>query len=279
MKGVFIIGRFSPEGENLQKYADRMNWSTNHFIWFHCKPGEPLIDGYAAKDLSTFIYLCTWQNWRNGTLQTPTHKTASVRDMAEMTNCSEGNFRRLLKRAEDAGLVIRHSRIYEAGKFTSTGKLTRDKLADLQLDGCHTYKLWTNTVKSIFLFGDGDMNVQRGTFGRVISLFPFLNLRFNILCHNQMEEDLLKIKPLSHLDIVDILGRHRSHIERYIPPMTNPITSPYDSTYMIKKIELEGRDDYGYLVNPNLIVSRFFDERLLHGINSRYPFIADLPVE
>lgn len=107
---------------------------------------------------------------------------------------------------------------------------------------------------------------QHKQLGMILSLLPYLNKKWNVICSNPLEEDHKKIKPLSARDICKVLGLDIRNAEKTIGRVSNE-KKLYGRLYqslLDVELEIEGRlqlfcalrvtkYDCAIVVNPNFI--------------------------
>lgn len=140
----------------------------------------------------------------------------------------------------EQGYLISNSNIF------FRGSIPKEEIGD------SFYKMRINGIRKLYETVEGK---HQKAIGFVFWLLPFINIRWNILCFNPLEDNLDKIQPMSISDFCRCVGYPKSHIDDLL------------KLYKKIKFEVDGhleylcvvpyrgntRDEIHICINPNII--------------------------
>ena len=200
------------QAEEKRKLAAAKDRLCGDFVWSLYKVGEEYHPNVSDSLLTKIIYLLTYLDYNSSMLV--------VREGANQKY-------RPMKKADVRNLIQLHRSKFDAfwGQVLETGIITEDSEGKLIVDssfrkgalgkrdreGQAAIKLFTHAVRYLYENTDVRSHKYLSYFYRLI---PYINLKYNIVCRNPLEDDGDLIDKITIKDICHILGVDESNQTR-----------------------------------------------------------------
>lgn len=199
------------ERKEQREQNQRRRNASNEFGDFYFIRGEQEFPELSPQTLARLIYLETYIAYVDKTNKhknklMKTRKTQMKRDdLTEVLGLSETAVYEFMREVspeyvteDENGLLFSNAEIFVRGalkrrEYTSYQKFYKDGIQ----------KIYRSVKKS-----------QHRYLGYLFQMLPYINVEFNILCHDPAETDLDKIHPLTIGEFCDKIGYDVSHLNR-----------------------------------------------------------------
>lgn len=120
-------------------------------------------------------------------------------------------------------------------------------------------------------FVDGIRNMYRRMerkkdkhLGYVLRLIPYMSVEYNIICENPEEADIKKIKPITLIEICDLIGFDFRHVSRLLDTFKNTRIPVGEHEESVIGIVSDGGDiaDAKVYINPHVIYAGNHPEKV-----------------
>lgn len=104
-------------------------------------------------------------------------------------------------------------------------------------------------------------------FGYILQLLPFVNLEYNVLCWNPLEEDALKVKPITLKEYCDLIGYNFDKVSRLLKIYEKITFDVFGRNECFVEISGHGADraSYKIFLNPNVMYcGTHYDDLIKH---------------
>lgn len=119
-------------------------------------------------------------------------------------------------------------------KMFRRGEVQKPKLQAMGKKNCYIARIYASTVRTLYEHSKITTHV---TLGYVFKMLPYLNRKFNVLCHNPLEEDIDKVKFMKMGDFCDLVGYARSHSSRLFGELQKiEITTVDGKQYIVRQM-------------------------------------------
>lgn len=171
-------------------------------------PIEECFDGVSPETVTRLIYLNTFTNYNSNSLMLTQRTPMKYKDLALILNVSKSTVTRFWKEVYPHYLTIQGDNLI----FTNTdifkkGRLKRKKeYTDYQkfyIDGIR--KLYNSTSKN-----------NHKHLGYLFKLLPYVNLEYNLICHNPKEKNLDNIELMSMKEFCRQIKYDVTHLDRLL---------------------------------------------------------------
>lgn len=158
------------------------------------------LEDYEARFMVRYLRLCCEMDYDSGVLVKATSGKIKMplkkREVQAVIDVGDVELSRTLSYLKKEKLIIEEEGVFKINNlYSSKGKLNIKPNEALDLG-----------VIRVFLHGyryvyDNMNSRQRITLYNLIKLIPLINIDYNIICHNPLETEYYKIKPLSTMEI------------------------------------------------------------------------------
>lgn len=211
------IGSLCHTPEQVKAYNQRVQNEQKSYL--HRKNNEPLgnfffiptsenFNNISPETVTRLIYLNTFTKFNDNSLMLTQRTPMKYKDLASVLNISKATVTRFWNEVNPHYLTMQgDSLIFVNKDLFKMGSLCRKKeYIDYQkfyIDGIR--KLYNSTTKS-----------NHKHLGYLFKLLPYINLEYNLICHNPKEENLDNIKLMSMKEFCNHIGYDITHLDRLL---------------------------------------------------------------
>lgn len=214
--------RFDTNEHAKEQYStNRRNstWKAEHFFMYIFGPNSSLSD-LKPQTATRLIYLATWLNYNDNCLKIG-NNAMTRGQMQRLMLLEESTFKRFLKEVTEKGYLIKSGCQYclnkdnfKKGEFKTNAPLTEKRFVRVYIS--YVRRLYEQTPQSLHKH-----------LGYVFKMIPYVNIKYNIICHNPLEEDESSIIPMTIGEFCDAIGYDKNQVSRLIK-IYNDITFEAD---------------------------------------------------
>lgn len=210
-------GTFYSTPEQQKAYRQRKKSEQESYL--HRKNNEPLGDfffipieecfnGISPETVTRLIYLNTFTNYNSNSLMLTQRTPMKYKDLALILNVSKSTVTRFWNEVYPHYLTIQGDNLIFTNKdIFKKGYLKRKKeYTDYQkfyIDGIR--KLYNSTSKN-----------NHKHLGYLFKLLPYVNLEYNLICHNPKEKSLDNIELMSMKEFCKRIKYDVTHLDRLL---------------------------------------------------------------
>lgn len=175
---------------------------------FFFVPIEESFDGVSPETVTRLIYLNTFTKFNDNSLMLTQRTPMRYKDLATVLNVSKSTVTRFWNEVYPHYLTMQDDSLLFVNKdLFKMGSLGRKKkYIDYQkfyIDGIR--KLYNSTTKS-----------NHKHLGYLFKLLPYVNLEYNLICHNPKEKNLNNISLMSMKEFCKQIGYDITHLDRLL---------------------------------------------------------------
>ena len=155
------------------------------------------------------IYLATWLNYNDNCLKIG-NNAMTREQLQSLMLLEDSTFKRFLKEITEKGYLIKSGSQYclneanfKKGEFKADAPLTEKRFVRVSIS--YVRKLYEQTPQSLHKH-----------LGYVFKMIPYVNIKYNIICHNPLEEDESSIIPMTIGEFCDAIGYDKNQVSRLI---------------------------------------------------------------
>lgn len=212
---------------------------------FYFIMNENKLGNLSPANATRLIYLCTYLNYDNEFMLNNI-KEMRKSDIKDLLKISKRSFYNFWNEINPTYIVEDKNKLKLNTKEINKGKTTSKKTS--------YRKLWIKQVQELY---EATPISKHKHLGYVFQLLPFVNIEYNIVCQNQNERILDKIRPLTIKDFCDIIGYNPNQSARLIETYKN-ITFDFkgEKEYFVSFVTNTGNlDEAKIFINPHVIYS------------------------
>lgn len=192
-----------------------------NFIWIIYNTGKLLFDGKIKNEtLTKLIYLSTFIKYsdskknniiKNGKIKwieltTNNKKPITRNNLGDILNISDRSVLYFIKETvENEIIYIGDDILYINSKYIAKGNIINIKYNPDDTIS----RIYIDTVRCLY---KGTLIKDHKLLSYFFLMIPYLNLEWNVLCYNQEEKDIKKIKQMSLNEFCSIIGYNKTHI-------------------------------------------------------------------
>lgn len=136
--------------------------------------------------LFRFMYLCAFMNYEN--ILANNRRSFNEDDLKKILNLSNSEYYRTKNSLLDNEFIrIQGKEIIINDVICKKGKVKINKSIEV-------VRMFDNAIKELYI---NSVPREHKKLALLIEILPYVNYKYNVLCHNPKEENLTKIKPLS----------------------------------------------------------------------------------
>lgn len=199
------------------------------FVWLLYNAGKALDLGITSNELTKLIFISTYMDYNNR-LMLSENKIMRKSDMQQLLKVSERTFINFWKSITDSKLLIKKTDSEEL--YLNTDLFLRGHTA--QSDDMDRIRLYRRSIRKLYKQAKiGEHKLLSYLFQAI----PFVNINYNIICHNPTETDLDMVKPMTMADYCGIIGYNSDNCRRL--------------KTMLKKLKLNKTIVFSFVDNAN----------------------------
>lgn len=132
------------------------------------------------------------------------------------------------------------------------GDMKPAEIAKIAQDDRYIMRLYFPVVR--YLYESADHETRR-VLNYMYKLLPFMNREYNIVCHNPLETDIEKVKPMRIGEFCEAIGYDKTHSGRISRMLFKPefkVKDHYESAIAYVVNKSLRREDFCIYVNPRI---------------------------
>lgn len=145
---------------------------------------------------------------RDGLLWSSKRTLMTKSEAKEKLNLSNATFHRFWKEAVEAGCLSENA---DGTLSVSSGLFFRGTTPRTEADA-GWMKIFINQMRSLYY---GTPVAQHHYLGMVLQMIPYVNVQYNVLCWNPLEENVEEIAPMSMAEFCKVMGKAESNADEY----------------------------------------------------------------
>lgn len=170
------------------------------FVWLLYNTNQVLDWGIKDEDIAKLIFISTYMNYDNRLMSSP-DRVMNDRSMRELLKVSDRTFERFIKSITDANILF----IDNKGCYCLNEELfLRGKLENKDYDhSVSIMKLYANGIRKLY---QNAKIYDHRLLAYLFRAIPFVNINYNMLCHNPEQSVLKLIKPMLFSEFCEKIG-------------------------------------------------------------------------
>lgn len=176
------------------------------FVWLLYNAGKALDLGIAPDDLTRLIFISTYMDYNNR-LMLAENRLMRKSDVQKILKTSEKTFYRFWKAITDVGLLEVQTdteELYLNTEIFRRGSAIKNEDVD-------RVRLYRRSIRT--LYNQAKVREHK-LLSYLFQAIPFVNINYNIICHNPTETDLDLIEPMTMGDYCNIIGYSADNCRR-----------------------------------------------------------------
>lgn len=246
-----------PSRKKINKYYDRKrsnamfrayNSDLGGFIFAVYEMGKEFNkheEVLAQADLTRLIFIGTYTNF-DGVLMENQKTVMSKKKLQELTGLSRNKFTEFYNKLLQLGILLeQEGRILMNEAYFFKGNI-KDHEASVE-DSCT--RIYIETVKDLYNSTSTNAHKVLGILFRVI---PYLNIEYNVVCHNPAERIADYVKPMTLGELAERLGYSSQNIGKFKRDLQGIKTKDGKQVIVFASCN-EDKRTFKVVVNPKVI--------------------------
>ena len=195
--------KYEFQGAEIQKQYKKYG----SFVWLLYNAGQVLDLGIQPDELTKLIYISTYMGYNNR-LMVSEDESMTKKQMREILRVSEDTFHKFYISLTNAGIL---SEDIDKCLYLNTSIFKRGTIKDVKDIDCNRTRLYIKSIRSLYMQAKIS---EHKLLSYLFQAIPFVNVNYNILCFNPLENDLQKVKPMIMKDFCIIIGYSQDNDRR-----------------------------------------------------------------
>ena len=195
--------KYEFQGAEIQKQYKKYG----SFVWLLYNAGQVLDLGIQPDELTKLIYISTYMGYNNR-LMVSEDESMTKKQMREILRVSEDTFHKFYTSLTNTGIL---SEDIDKCLYLNTSIFRRGTIKDVKDIDCNRTRLYMKSIRS--LYRQAKISEHK-LLSYLFQAIPFVNVNYNILCFNPLENDLQKVKPMIIKDFCVIIGYSQDNDRR-----------------------------------------------------------------
>ena len=195
--------KYEFKGVEIQKQYKKYG----SFVWLLYNAGQVLDLGIQPDELTKLIYISTYMGYNNR-LMVSEDESMTKKQMREILRVSEDTFHKFYISLTNTSIL---SEDIDKCLYLNTSIFKRGAIKDVKDIDCNRTRLYIKSIRS--LYTQAKINEHK-LLSYLFQAIPFVNVNYNILCFNPLENDLQKVKPMIMKDFCVIIGYSQDNDRR-----------------------------------------------------------------
>ena len=195
--------KYEFQGAEIQKQYKKYG----SFVWLLYNAGQVLDLGIQPDELTKLIYISTYMGYNNR-LMVSEDESMTKKQMREILRVSEDTFHKFYISLTNAGIL---SEDVDKCLYLNTSIFKRGTIKDVKDIDCNRTRLYIKSIRSLYMQAKIS---EHKLLSYLFQAIPFVNVNYNILCFNPLENDLQKVKPMIMKDFCIIIGYSQDNDRR-----------------------------------------------------------------
>lgn len=230
------------EYENKMQYRKIANKENGEFVFLIYNISEALAFGIQPATLTRLIYLSTYMGFDNR-LRLTDVTSMQQKDIKDVLKISQSTYERFMEEVLEKKIIFKDEkeRLYLDARFFFRGSVPKEIKNSFDKN---VIKVYYNSVRQIY---EKAKVTEHARLSYLFQMIPFVNIQYNMLCHNPLETEMKYVKAMTLPEYCSIVG--------YSPENAHKLKS------FLKKVLLDDipvfsfvDNNYGLFcyVNPNI---------------------------
>ena len=195
--------KYEFQGAEIQKQYKKYG----SFVWFLYNAGQVLDLGIQPDELTKLIYISTYMGYNNR-LMVSEDESMTKKQMREILRVSEDTFHKFYTSLTNTGIL---SEDIDKCLYLNTSIFKRGAIKDVKDIDCNRTRLYIKSIRSLYTQSKIS---EHKLLSYLFQAIPFVNVNYNILCFNPLENDLQKVKPMIMKDFCVVIGYSQDNDRR-----------------------------------------------------------------
>lgn len=195
--------KYEFQGAEIQKQYKKYG----SFVWFLYNAGQVLDLGIQPDELTKLIYISTYMGYNNR-LMVSEDESMTKKQMREILRVSEDTFHKFYTSLTNTGIL---SEDIDKCLYLNTSIFKRGAIKDVKDIDCNRTRLYIKSIRSLYTQAKIS---EHKMLSYLFQAIPFVNVNYNILCFNPLENDLQKVKPMIMKDFCVVIGYSQDNDRR-----------------------------------------------------------------
>ena len=195
--------KYELQGVEIQKQYKKYG----RFVWLLYNDCQVLDLGIQPDELTKLIYISTYMGYNNR-LMVSEDESMTKKQMREILRVSEDTFHKFYISLTNAGIL---SEDIDKCLYLNTSIFKRGAIKDVKDIDCNRTRLYIKSIRSLYTQAKIS---EHKLLSYLFQAIPFVNVNYNILCFNPLENDLQKVKPMIMKDFCVIIGYSQDNDRR-----------------------------------------------------------------
>lgn len=194
-----------------EEYQQSVKKDNGAFVWLLYNVGAVLDFGISPATLTRLIYISTFIENDNKLWIDKDHGISMTEvNMKALLGLSRCTYERFVQEVTENNILIKQGEcFYINDAFLTRGKLPRQKLKK-SLDKRYM-KIYNKAIRK--LYAQAKVS-EHSKIAYLYQMIPFVNIHYNILCHNPKEEDKSLIKAMTMEEYCELIGYSADNARR-----------------------------------------------------------------
>ena len=178
------------------------------FVWLLYNTNKVLDWGIKDEDITKLIFISTYMNYDNR-LMISENEVMTARSMQELLKVSDRTFERFIKSITDAHILFVNNKGYYC---LNEGIFLRGKLENKEYDhSLSIMKLYADGIRKLY---KNAKIYDHSLLAYLFRAIPFVNINYNMLCHNPQQTVLKLVKPMLFSEFCEKMGYSQENERR-----------------------------------------------------------------
>lgn len=195
--------KYEFQGVEIQKQYKKYG----SFVWLLYNAGQVLDLGIQPDELTKLIYISTYMGYNNR-LMVSEDESMTKKQMREILRVSEDTFHKFYISLTNTGILLED---IDKCLYLNTSIFKRGAIKDVKDIDCNRTRLYIKSIRSLYTQAKIS---EHKLLSYLFQAIPFVNVNYNILCFNPLENDLQKVKPMIMKDFCVIIGYSQDNDRR-----------------------------------------------------------------
>lgn len=137
--------------------------------------------------------------------------------------------------------------------YFSKGIIDKTKIRNLAEHNSYITKLYIKGVRELYAKATP---TSHKTLSYLFQIIPYVNRKYNIVCHNPLETDLKKVEPMTLGEFCKTIGYDESHSNRLFSTLFEPMFATDDGNVQsaVRYVATKGtsKKTYNIFINPRV---------------------------
>ena len=234
-----------------QKYARKARPSSERFVWARYELGAPWLQPLQRADAARITFLSTFLTY-DGFLSGGNHRALREEDVKPLIGLSERRFFDFWDLVKKRNIFyLKDGKIYPDKKLFRKGELRSAAIAKNAERGVYFTRMYADVIQQLYR-SVPPASVR--VLGYIFQILPYVHREFNIVCHNPLETDFEKIRPLKLSEFCKLVGYNKRGSRRLLSQLTGMrVTVDGEEQPAVSYENYPARQlAYGIFINPNI---------------------------